>query len=51
MLQACGPKENLYVSVLANGTSKLLGSDLVAMLDDVMIVGRVISVSGMQVWL
>ena len=45
MLQACGPKENLYVLVLANGTDKLLRSDLVAKVDDVMMVGRVISVS------
>ena len=38
-------------SVLANGTDKFLGSDLVDVVDDVMIVGGVISVSGMQDWL
>ena len=49
MLQACSPKENLLASVLANGTDKLLISDLVDVVDDVMIVGGVISVCGMQV--
>ena len=39
------------MSVLANGTGKLLISDLVDVVDDVMIVGGVISVSGMQDWL
>ena len=39
------------MSVLANGTDKLLISDLVDVVDDVMIVGGVISVSGMQDWL
>ena len=39
MLQVCSPKENLLVSVLANGTGKLLRSDFVAMVDDVMMVG------------
>ena len=32
-------------------TGKLLRSDLVAMVDDLMMVGGVISESGMQVWL
>ena len=39
------------MSVLANGTDKFLISDLVDVMDDVMIVGGVISVSGMQDWL
>ena len=49
-LQACGPKESLYVSVLANGTSTLFTSDLVIMVDDVAVVGEVMSLSGIQVW-
>ena len=49
-LQACDPKESLYVSVFVNGTSILLTSDLVIMVDDVAVVGEVISLSGIQVW-
>ena len=41
-----------YHAVLANGTDKLLISDLVDMVDDVMIVGGVMHImSGMQDWL
>ena len=48
-LQACGPKESLYVSVLANGIRILFTSDLV-MVDDVTVVGEALSLSGIQVW-
>ena len=41
------PKGELLVSVFANSTDKLLISDLFDGVDDVMTVGRVISVSGM----
>ena len=44
----CG---NLLVSVLANGTSTLFTSDLVIIVDDAVVVGEVMSISGIQVWL
>ena len=46
------PKRKLIL-VLANGTrlSTLFTSDLVIMMDDVVVVGEVISLSGIQVWL
>ena len=50
-LQACGPKGSLQVSVLANGTSTLFTLDLVIMVDDVVVVGEVMSLSGIQVCL
>jgi len=37
-LQACSPKENLHVSVLAKGTGRLFTLDLVVMVDDVVVV-------------
>jgi len=41
----CGPKENLYASVLAKGTGRLFTFDLVVMVDEVILL------SGTKVWL
>jgi len=46
----CGPKENLYVSVLVKGTGRLFTLDLVVMVDDVVVLDETI-LNGTQVWL